>query len=155
VFPKRQSGLEIVHTTWFAHEAHVARSLLASRGIEAWVLDAEQIGVQWHVAGALGGVKVAVDPADAERARAILAEDHSAVFEEVDEAVPPPAADERCPRCGAAEVEAMRATAPPGAASWLSMGAFFLLGFAVPRRRAITHGRCLACRHAWTTPGGA
>jgi hypothetical protein len=32
MYPKRQSGFEIVLVTWFAHEAHIARTLL-----EAWV----------------------------------------------------------------------------------------------------------------------
>ena len=41
------------------------------------MLDADQIGMQFHVAGAVGGVKVAVRPEDAARARELLALDHA------------------------------------------------------------------------------
>ena len=150
MFAERQSGFEIVYSTWFAHEAHLARSLLASRGIDAWVFDEEQIGVQWHVAGALGGVKVGVAPEDAPRARAILAEDHSAVLEEVDEAALTPADGERCARCGSAAITTTRSAAPPTATSWLSMGAFYLLGFVVPRRRRVVQSACGECGFVWS-----
>ena len=60
MFPNRQSGLEIVGNFWYIHEAELAKALLQSEGIPAWVLDEHQIRMRWHLAAALGGVKVAV-----------------------------------------------------------------------------------------------
>jgi hypothetical protein len=68
MFPKRQSGLEIVGNFYRASEALLAQSFLESEGIQAWVFDETQIRMQWHLAAALGGVKVAVRPGDAVRA---------------------------------------------------------------------------------------
>jgi hypothetical protein len=149
MFPKRQSGFEIVLVTWFAHEAHIARTLLEADGIEAFVLDAEQIGVQFHVAGAVGGVKVAVRPEDAERARTLLALDHSPALEGVPEAVLPAPDDERCPRCGSSATATVQRTDRVPALAWLSMGVFFLLGVLVPRRHRRVRRWCRGCGAMW------
>lgn len=150
MFPKRQSGLAVVHTTWFAHEAHLARALLESHGIEAWVLDAQQVGVQWHVAGAIGGIKVAVAPGDAARACELLAEDHSQALADIDEASMPAPEEERCPRCGSGAVARRVRGERPNRWGWLSMGFFFALGLIVPRRRRLARSGCRACGHFWT-----
>lgn len=70
MFAKRQSGFEIVVVTELPYEAELARARLEAQGIDAWVLDADQVRMQWHVAGAIGGVKVGVHPDDAACARA-------------------------------------------------------------------------------------
>src|ERR1700752_3956448 len=101
---RSQSGLSVVKSCFFLHEADLARALLDSYGIEAWILDEHQIRQQWHLAGALGGIKVAVAPEDAYRARQVLEEDYSDVVEELAaETEAPPDADsdaDACPRCG-------------------------------------------------------
>jgi hypothetical protein len=145
MYPERQSGLVIVHTTWFVHEAEIARARLEADGLDAWVLDAEQVGVQWHVAGAIGGVKVAVWPEDAARARVLLAEDRSDVLDDLDEAEAPEAASERCERCGAAALRAERVGALPSAGGWLTMAIFFAAGLLVPLRRRYEMRSCGAC----------
>lgn len=150
MFAKRQSGFAIVRVTWFAHEAHLARALLEAEGIDAWVLDAEQVGVQWHVAGAIGGIKVAVREEDAYRARAVLAEDYSAQLDDTEEASLPAASEERCPRCGSTAIRSIETAQPPTAVSWVSMTAFFLLGLLVPRRRRRVDTSCAGCGHSWT-----
>jgi hypothetical protein len=154
MFPRRQSGFEIVKVTWFAHEAHLAKALLESEGIEAWVLDAGQIGVEWHVAGALGGIKVGVRAGDAERAREILARDYSDALAGIDEAALPASAEECCPRCGSSATRSSRTTERPTAWSWISMGAFFLLGFLVPRKRRLVRSGCAACGTFWSERSG-
>jgi hypothetical protein len=150
MFPRRQSGFEIVQVTWFAHEAHLARALLESEGIDAWVLDATQIGVQWHVAGAIGGIKVGVRAEDAERARTLLARDHSSALAEIDETALPASDEERCPRCGSSATRSTRTTERPGVGSWLAMTAFFLLGFAVPHKRRLVRNGCAGCGLFWS-----
>lgn len=149
MFAKRQSGFAIVRVTWFAHEAHLSRALLEAEGIDAWVLDAEQVGVQWHVAGAIGGIKVAVREEDAYRARSVLAEDYSAQLDDTDEASLPAASDERCPRCGSVAIRSTRTAQSPSAASWLSMSLFFVFGLLVPRRRRRVDASCAGCGHSW------
>lgn len=150
MFPQRQSGFAIVHVTWFAHEAHLAKSLLASEGIDAWVLDAGQVGVQWHVAGALGGIKVGVREEDAERARAVLAEDYSSSLAGIEEETLPAAEEERCPRCGSSATISSQTTERPDRWSWASMSFFFLLGLLVPRKRRLVRNGCTACGQFWS-----
>jgi ribosomal protein S27AE len=150
MFPERQSGFAIVQVTWFAHEAHLSRALLESEGIDAWVLDATQIGVQWHVAGALGGVKVGVRAEDAERARTLLARDHSGALAEIDELSLPAADEERCPRCGSSATKSSRTTARPGVGSWIRMTVFFLLGILVPEKRHLVRRACPSCGLFWS-----
>jgi len=150
MFPKRQSGFEIVQVSWFAHEAHLAKALLASEGIAAWVLDADQIGVQWHVAGALGGIKVGVRSEDAERAREVLAEDYSGSLSGIEELALPASAEERCPRCGSSATKSSQTTERPSVWSWVSMTLFFLLGLLVPRRRRLVRSGCSVCGQFWS-----
>lgn len=150
---QRQSGLAVVKSCFFLHEADVARALLDSYGIEAWILDEHQIRQQWHLAGALGGIKVAVAPECAYRARQVLAEDYSDVVEELAdaEAEPAPAADgdERCPRCGGAATRVAEQSAP-GAREIAASLLWVALGLLVPRRRFEVACRCAACGHAWS-----
>lgn len=54
-------------------EAELARNRLEEKGIAAVVVDAETVGMLFHMGGALGGVKVQVAESDAAHARAVLA----------------------------------------------------------------------------------
>ncbi len=55
-----------------ADEAYLAASLLEGNDIECEVLDAETVTMDWYISNAVGGVKLAVAPEDAERAREVL-----------------------------------------------------------------------------------
>jgi len=48
----------------YPHEADVAKVLLESREVPAWVLDDLQVRTRWYLSNALGGVEVAVHPDD-------------------------------------------------------------------------------------------
>lgn len=61
--------LEIVASYNFLHEADVARSLLEANAIPTWVVDAFHVQQRWYIAGALGGVRIAVPRDQAEQAR--------------------------------------------------------------------------------------
>lgn len=63
-------------------EADMARNLLASASIEAFVADDATVGWLWHLGNALGGVKLQVAERDAERASAILASRPAAIAPE-------------------------------------------------------------------------
>lgn len=151
---RSQSGLTVVKSCFFLHEADLARALLDSYGIEAWILDEHQIRQQWHLAGALGGIKVAVAPECAYRARQVLAEDYSDVVDELaaeSDALPDADADaDACPRCGGAARRCAQQRPPPGARE-LALGLLFAaaFGLVVPRRRFDVSFRCTACGHGW------
>ncbi|ROU02173.1 DUF2007 domain-containing protein [Marinobacter sp. R17] len=74
-------------------EAHMARARLDSEGIESMVVDEHTIGMQWLFSDAMGGVRLQVDEALEDRARAILDEDRSDL---VDESLAPGQASRDC-----------------------------------------------------------
>jgi hypothetical protein len=77
--------------TW--PDAAIARGLLESEGIEAWLMDENLVQLDWLYTIAVGGIKVQVQRRDEAKARAVLAADHSAAlddFEEDDAAEPRP-----------------------------------------------------------------
>jgi len=138
-----------VGSYYYLHEADIARSLLDSYGIESWILDEHQIRQRWHLAGALGGVKVAVAPEKAYRARQILSEDYSDVLEDIPEAELPAHPDECCPRCGGIATRSVERRAWPTLIGWIT--SLFWLAFEVlaPRRRVDVQRICNACGHRW------
>ena len=145
---RSQSGLTIVKSCFFLHEADLARALLDFYGIEAWILDEHQIRQQWHLAGALGGIKVAVAPECAYRARQVLAEDYSDVVEELAEDEAGSDGD-ACPRCGGAAQHCAQQSPLPGAREIASSLLWAAMGLLVPRRRFEVSYHCGACGHAW------
>jgi hypothetical protein len=54
-------------------EAELARERLELEGIRAFVIDAQTAGVMPFLTNAIGGIRVQVEPQDAERAKEILA----------------------------------------------------------------------------------
>ncbi|MGH0029430.1 MAG: putative signal transducing protein [Myxococcota bacterium] len=146
----RQSGLAVVGRFFYLHEADLAKALLESYGIEAWVLDQHLVRMEWHLAGALGGVKLAVAEENAYRARQVLEDDYSEVLDEIEEQQLPAHADECCPRCGSGDTRSRERRAMPGPFQWLVSAAFFLgLGVLVPRRRLRIARECRACGYHW------
>ena len=77
------------------YEAHIARALLDSEGIPAFVADEHTINMQWLYSDALGGVRLQVPEAFAEAAASILNEDREQdLAEEAGESA------QACPHCG-------------------------------------------------------
>lgn len=64
--------------------AELARSLLAANDIRSALLVDDAGGVHPELSGMTGGVRLAVASDDAERARALLAEDRSADLDDAD-----------------------------------------------------------------------
>ncbi len=56
----------------FVWEAELAKSLLESEGIQAFVFDGEHIRINWALSHALGGVRVMVNKTDFPEAQQIL-----------------------------------------------------------------------------------
>ena len=147
---ERQSGLAIVGRFSYLHEADLAKSLLESEGIEAWLLDENQIRHRWHLGGALGGVKVAVGPEFAGRALELLARDFSSELVDIPEQGLPAHPTEACPACGASTVHETSTQRAPGPLQWLISLSFLFLGALVPRRRFSVTRACANCSHEWT-----
>lgn len=66
-------SLVTVATFPTAVEANLAKGCLESAGIPAFLKDEQMVGMVWHWAMALGGVKLQVGEDDAEEALDILA----------------------------------------------------------------------------------
>jgi len=120
-------------------EALVARALLESAGIEAWIADENLVRMDWFYSNMVGGMRLQVDEHDETDARAIL-----------DEGVPPtiaygakePYIQPACPKCGSADI-----TLGDGTESGRSFVALSLFAIPVPPREAVWH--CEACGARW------
>ncbi|MFK7896138.1 MAG: DUF2007 domain-containing protein [Myxococcota bacterium] len=133
----------------YPYEADLAKALLESHNIPAWVLDDLQIQQKWHLSQALGGVKVAVIESDLETAREILATDASADLSDIPEASLPPHADEICPECGHASLHSKRELSRSPLKTALSVSVSYLLGFLYPLRTIRESFECGNCNHTW------
>jgi hypothetical protein len=86
-----------------AHTAHIARARLEAEGIPAFVADEHLSSVQWFYSDAIGGVKIQVPGAFAERALEVVTADRSSDLARVRVARRPLV--EICPGCGADGIE--------------------------------------------------
>jgi hypothetical protein len=68
--------------------AELARNFLASEGVSACLLDETTVATDWLLAGAIGGIKLQVEPMQVERAEMLLAQ----IEEEAEEPNEPPPA---------------------------------------------------------------
>ena len=84
----------------FPYEAHLARALLESEGIPAFVADEHTINMQWLYSDAMGGVRLQVPEDWAQQAWDILSEDREQVLEEQQETD-----KDLCPHCGSSDTE--------------------------------------------------
>src|SRR5690349_15712528 len=84
--------------------AELALGTLEVADIWAVVLDEYLVGINWTMAQALGGVRVAVHLSDAEQALELLRADVSESLSNIPEWVIPPSTDEQCPFCGSLDI---------------------------------------------------
>jgi hypothetical protein len=119
--------------------AELAKSLLESRGIPAFVFDQHVTGIYWLYSYALGGVRVKVDQSELESAREALRSSEGvelAANTEEEE----PGDEDACPACGSHEVE----TAP---AHRIASAASLWIGLPLLPWRRLDH--CRSCGHTW------
>lgn len=126
-------------------DAHVARSLLEAHDIPAWIAEASHAGLDWRIAGALGGIRLQVEDDRAEEATALLATTSAECVSPDDEAVVP-LPDELCPSCRSTHIapENLRRLKIATMLFWP------LLLIAVPMY-LLSRGRlrCYDCQHTW------
>lgn len=67
-------GLTTIRTFWGLLEAEMAKGLLDSAGIEAFLFDDNMVRMDWFNANALGGVKLRVDAHNVDAANRVLQE---------------------------------------------------------------------------------
>ncbi len=118
--------------------AELARSKLESEGIPCFLKDKNLIAIDWAYSFALGGVKLQVREADAERAKAILNEDHSADLEEIEEEFPALKPGDLCEQCHSPNLKVVDASRKAGA--WSLLLGFPFIFF---RKRY----QCVDCGH--------
>lgn len=130
------SDLVVVARFSFPHEAHIARGLLESEGIPAFVADEHTVNMQWLYSNAMGGVRLAVPRMHAQKAHEVLNDDFSeAVDSEFELHV------EKCPGCGCQDLE------PYTKGKQAAFVVFILLGFPLFFYK---HGlRCKSCGAFW------
>lgn len=63
-------------------EAHIAMGRLHAEHIDAWLADEHLVQTDWLYSIAVGGIKLQVNPEDAEKALQVLAEDYSDSIEQ-------------------------------------------------------------------------
>ncbi|MEO5916017.1 MAG: DUF2007 domain-containing protein [Luteolibacter sp.] len=66
--------MKTITTFTVPEDAHLFRSFLESRGMEAFVLDEHFVQLFWYYSNAIGGVRVAVDETDEDEAGALYGE---------------------------------------------------------------------------------
>lgn len=89
-------------------DAHLAKGRLEAEGIPAFVVNEHHVWANWTLSHALGGVRVQVASADAERATLILEEHAAGNFASDLEEEFPDLEGEPCPQCGSQDFESQR-----------------------------------------------
>jgi hypothetical protein len=117
-----------------AGEAEVARTVLESAGIRAFIFDGGFARTAWHLSHAIGGVRLMVPEAQVADARALLS------MSPPEQAAPDP--NDACPACGRTEVAKLY--------SWWSILPSQLT--AIPFLFARLRRRCRTCGHRWRVP---
>ncbi len=127
--------------------AQLARSRLEADGIQGFLLGVNHVSMNWAHSQAIGGIRLQVPTADAERARELLGQDRSLDLEEIPEADLPAAEDERCPRCGSDRVRRSQLVRRTKAFSMLFGLVFVLLALLL---ESWWHRLCCpACGFSW------
>ena len=124
-------------------DAYVARSLLESAGIPAWIADENLVRMDWFYSNLVGGMRLQVDEREEAAAREILEERAPGTITYGEEEV---YVQPTCPKCGSSEI-----TLGSGTERGRSFVALYMLSVPVPPREAAWH--CEACGAQWVDTG--
>lgn len=113
-------------------EAHIAKGVLEEEGIGCWLKDENTVTIDPILTNAVGGIKIMVAKAEAERAWGILEQ----LRKEQKQTIV-------CPKCGSHNTELV--STPRKAMNWLSSITTFFLGDFAMAIDKVHH--CFDCRH--------
>ena len=113
-------------------EAHIVKGVLEENDINCWLKDENTVTIDPILTNAVGGIKIMVAKAEAERAWEIL----SQLRKEQKLAV-------TCPQCGSNNIELV--STPRKAINWLSAISTFFLGDYALTIEKVNH--CFDCKH--------
>lgn len=119
-------------------EAHIAKGVLEEQGISCWLKDENTVTIDPILTNAVGGIKIMVPKADAQRAWEILTD----LKKEQKKAV-------ACPKCGSHNVELV--STPRKAGNWFSAITTFFLGDYAIAIDKVNH--CFDCKHEFPETG--
>jgi len=108
------------------HQAYAAIAALRAAGVHAEVRDDAYVGLAWHHAQALGGIRILVPPTELQAAQEVLAGVEPAVVEAAAAASSP--MEQCCPYCRSARVERITGSGFHDIRTWLLLGLPLLLG---------------------------
>jgi hypothetical protein len=120
-------------------EAIVARAVLESAGIEAWIADENLVRMDWFYSNMVGGMRLQVAGNDVAAAREILEQDAPQTIAYGDDQT---YEQPTCPKCGAREI-----TLGDGTERGRSFVGPWAVGIPLPPRKAVWH--CDACGAKW------
>lgn len=121
-------------------EAYIARSLLEQHGITVFLFDQNFVAVSWLSMFAVAGLRLMVVEAEAEKARAILAEAVAEPAAGASADTPAVAATPSCPKCGSTDTTRI--------CSLIAAVAGFFIA-TVPLLLRTKKWRCRHCGHRW------
>lgn len=124
-------------------EAHLARGRLEAEGIAAFLAHEHHVWANWVYSQALGGVKVQVAAAHAERAAEILDAHNKGEYEESLDRLVTSIDENTCPECGSRD---FKSKFPVGILLLLVI-TFGLATIIFPPRR--DRHKCRQCGHEW------
>ena len=113
-------------------EAHIAKGVLEEEGLGCWLKDENTVTIDPILTNAVGGIKIMVAKADAEKAWEIL----SQLKKEQKLAVV-------CPNCGSHNIELVSTPRKP--INWLSAISTFFVGDYALTVEKVNH--CFDCKH--------
>lgn len=120
-------------------EAHIDRGVLEEQGIPCWLKDENTVTIDPILTQAVGGIKLMVGRADAQKAYDILDD----LRKEQKQSL-------ACPVCGSHDIE--KVSSPRKAMTWLSSITTFFLGDYAIATDKVNH--CFACGHEFPPGGG-
>ena len=120
-------------------EAIVARSLLESAGIAAYLRDENLVRLEWQISNFIGGIRLQVERADEAVAAEILSQPipDTVAFDDQAEFAQP-----LCPRCGSTDI------AFQGSSRGAALASLYFLSLPLPLGRETW--LCNACDARWT-----
>ena len=115
-------------------DAHIAMGRLQEEGIEGWLKDENTVTIDPILTNAVGGIKLMVPVADAEKAMTLLRTQENEFKK-----------NNPCPKCGSLNIE--KVSTPRKASNWFSaLIGFFVTSYAMPVDKVF---HCFQCGHEW------